>query len=145
MTYPARRNDRPHARTCTGRTVTGWPSGRVATRRVTSGVTCVKTAPTPGKPDMSGSSAGFPKEGTPGPALNSTSPSRPLNITAGRHQRVPGPAAMLRTDRFHGLPSAVPEANTPPGAAGFGTLTVTVGGLVVWPPVACADSAPPAM
>ena len=36
-------------------------------------------------------------------------------------------AAMLRTASAHGFPSAVPEANTPPGAAGLGAFSVTVG------------------
>src|SRR5215472_12393670 len=49
-------------------------------------------------------------------------------MTAGRHHRVPGSAAMLRTAIRHGVPSAVPEANTPPGAPGGGAFTVTVAG-----------------
>ena len=124
---PARLNDVPQARTRTGRAEILPAVGEGArTRRVVSRATWVKTTPMPGKPAMLDRKAGLPKDGIPRPTLNSTSPSRPLNMTAGRHRRLPA-AAMLRTASAHGLPSAVPEANTPPGAAGLGEFSVTVG------------------
>ncbi len=114
----------PQARTRTARAETCLPSGEVPTRRVSPATTWVKIAPMPGKPGTCASSAGLPKDGTPRPTLNSTSPSRPLNMTAGTQRWLPA-AAMLRTASVHRCPSAMPEANTPPGAARLGRFSVT--------------------
>src|SRR6516225_10853120 len=136
--YPLMRNLCPHAVTATG----CWASSRTPGSRKASRVTLAdhtwKPNPAPGQPGGSVSTPPFKIGNAPVDAPPTIAPKCPFSMTAGRHQGVPGSAATLRTASRQRLPSVVPEANTPPGAAGFGALTVTRGDSAVRPPVTCA-------